>query len=311
MTVLNQIDAVEYVDISRVNREQIDELFQPGGHASIEICELFQMLADHGFLFRGLFQDTLGYDICRGFFCNDDLCETVADLLQGLADEAESRIIEDLLLYAADHAEPGLGTHLGHGLKESQIQDDLPLVAGSQIGQELVNDDEIALLGVFLLELCHGLLDNPGVIADAVQVRNFIVDASGRKVVLNFAHDDFAQRHGQTVHFQTQHFKLAGNDLHIGGKLFILEIIKVLRIGADRSDHGHQVRFTGTEVADHHDGLVIDNIFHLQLVNHGRLHGFCHRVRHDICADRVTGSFLLGCLKKLNGRFNGFETDQF
>ena len=214
-------------------------------------------------------------------------------------------------MHAADHAEPGLGTHLGHGLKESQIQDDLPLVAGSQIGQELVDDDEISLLGVFLLELCHGLLDNPGVIADAVQVWNFIVDASGRKVIFDLAHDDFPQWHGQAVHFQAQNFKLAGDDLHIRGKLFVLEIIKVFRIGADRSNHGHKVRFTGTEVADHHDGFVIDDILHLQLVNHRSFHGFRHGIRHDIRADRITGSLLLDCLKKLNGRFNGFETDQF
>ena len=81
VAVLYQINFVKYINVRRVNREQIHELLQSGRHAGVKAAELFEVLADHRLLLWCLLQNTLGHNIGSSFLCDDELCKTVTDVL--------------------------------------------------------------------------------------------------------------------------------------------------------------------------------------------------------------------------------------
>ena len=105
MTVLNQIEFVKNINVRRMNREQIYELIQAGGHACIETAELFQMIANQCFLLRRLLQNTLGNDIGSCFLRDNHLRETVTDMLERISNKTEFRIVKNLLLHTEHHAQ--------------------------------------------------------------------------------------------------------------------------------------------------------------------------------------------------------------
>ena len=70
------------------------------------------MLTDKCLLLRRFFQNALGHNVRGGFFCNNNLGETVGDMFQRIGHKAELRIVKNFLLYAKNDAEFRLGTHL-------------------------------------------------------------------------------------------------------------------------------------------------------------------------------------------------------
>ena len=112
MTVFNQVQFVENIYVRRMNREQINELFQTRGHASIKPTELFQMVANQSFLLRRFLEDTLRNNIGSRFFRDNHLRKTVTDMLECISDKAKARIVENLLLHTKHDTQRGLGTHL-------------------------------------------------------------------------------------------------------------------------------------------------------------------------------------------------------
>ena len=99
VTVLYQINFIKHINVRRVNREQVHEFLQPGRHTGIKAAELFEVLANHSLLLRCLFQNTLGHNIRSCFLCNNELSETVTNVFQSVGNEAETRIVENLLLH--------------------------------------------------------------------------------------------------------------------------------------------------------------------------------------------------------------------
>ena len=99
VAVLYQINFIKYINVRRMNREQVHEFLQTGRHTGIKAAELFEVLADHCFLLRCLLQNTLRHNIRSCFLCNNELGETVTNMLQSIGNKAEARIVEDLLLH--------------------------------------------------------------------------------------------------------------------------------------------------------------------------------------------------------------------
>ena len=124
------------------------------------------MIADQCLLLRILLQDSLRDDVLRIFLCDFHLRETVADVLQRFRHEAEFRIVEDLLLNAENDAEIALGAHLSERTQHFQVENQLALVSGCQVGKELINNNQIPLVRVFGIEGFHHLTNDFLVVAD-------------------------------------------------------------------------------------------------------------------------------------------------
>ena len=282
MAVLNQVQLVENINVRRMDREQIHELFQTGGHACIETTELLQVIADQCFLLRRFFQDTLGNDIGSCFLRDDHLREAVTDVLERISNKAEFRVVENLLLHTEHHAQRRLRTHLAQGAEEFQIKNDLEFITGGQVGQELIHDDEISLVRILLGEGNHHVLDDSFDALNALVARHFKVDAAFFKIVLHIAHDDIIERHYYAANLNAQNFKLASNRLNLLGKLFVLEIMDIIHIGRNSGENAHQVRFTGTIVTDNQHALVVYHFVHLKLIQHRSLQALCHGIGHNV-----------------------------
>ena len=267
VTVFYQINFIEYINVRRMNREQVHELLQSGRHAGIEAAEFFEVLVDHGLLLRCLLQNTLGHNIRSCLLSNNELSKTVTNMLQCIGYEAETRIVKNLLLHTEYNTQFGFGTHFTERTEEFKVKDDFSLVTRRQVRQELVDDNQIALVRVFFGEGHHHILNNGLQALYAVVVRNFKINATVIKVILNIAHDDIIQRHNDAADFNTQNFKLACDRLHLFCKLLILQILQVISVCCDSGDNRHQVRFTGTIVTDNQHTFIVYYFVHLQLVN--------------------------------------------
>ena len=234
------------------------------------------MFADQCFLLRCLFQDTLGNNVGGGFLCNDQLREAVADVLQCICHETEARIIENLLLHTEDHAELGLGAHFTERPEEFKVKNNLPLISGRQVRQELIDYDQIALVRILFGEGHHHILDYRLEALYAAVFGCLKSNAATVKIVLNIAHDDIIERHHDTADFNTEHFKLSGNRLYLLLELLVLKILNISSICGHSRDHRHKVRFTGTIVTDNKHTFIIDDLIHLELINHRCLQRISH-----------------------------------
>ena len=311
MSVLNQIQLVKHIDVRRVNREQVNELIQLGGHAFVQAAELFKVSANHRFLLGRLFQNTLRHNESSIFTLDADLGETVTNMHQRIGHEAEFGVVENLLLYAEHNAQVGFGTHFAQRSHELQIENDLAVAARCEIGQEFVDNDEVTLIGILFVERHHHVFNQFLVIADGGKIGDIVVDSTRVKVLLNETEQDFTQGHGNAADLNTQDFKFACDRLHCFCEFFVLQILQVGCVICDCGDDGHKVRFTGTVVTDNQYAFVIDDLIHLQLVNDRCLQVLCHRIGHDIGLYESCG--LCCCpvgFLQLNSRFNRTKADQ-
>ena len=221
------------------------------------------MLADERLLLSRLLQDALRDDVRRGLLGDDDLREAVAHAPQRLGDEAEARVVEDLLLNAEDDAHAALRAHFAECAEELQVEHDLPLVARAQIREELVHNNEIATVAVLGGERLHDVADELLVVHHRREVRHLEVDATTVEVVLNVAAENVAQRHGHAADLHAQHFELARDGLYRLCEALVLQVRKVRIVVRHGGDDRHQVRLTGSVVAHHEDALVVDDLIHL------------------------------------------------
>ena len=267
------------------------------------------MIANQCFLLRRLLQNTLRNNIGSCFLRDDHLRETVTDVLERIGNKAKFRVVENLLLHTEHHAQRGLGAHLAQSAEELQIENDLAFITRGQVGQELIHDDEISLVRILLREGDHHVLDDSLNALDALIVRHFKVDAALFKIVLHIAHDDIIERHHYAADLNAQNFKLAGNRLNLLSKLFVLEILDIIRIGRNSGENTHQVRFTGTIVTDNQHALVIYHFVHLKLVEHGSLQALCHGIGHNICLYVFARLVLIFSRNKLDDILYRMERD--
>ena len=199
------------------------------------------MLANQSLLLRRFLQDTLRYNIRCCLFGDDNLRKTIRHMFQCIRHKAESRIIKNLLLYTKNYAQFALGAHLAKCAEKFKVENNLPLVTGSQIAQELIHNNQISLVRILCREGHHHITNQLFIIADCIKIRHFKINSSCCKIVFNEAKQNFTQRHCYAADFNAKYFKLACDALHLFCKVFILKILKVIRILGNRRNHAHQV----------------------------------------------------------------------
>ena len=151
------------------------------------------MLANQSLLLRRFLQDTLRHNIRCCLFGDDDLRKTIRHMFQCVRHKAESRIIKNLLLHTKNHAQFTLGAHLAKCAEKFKVKDDLPLVTGSQIAQELIHNNQISLVRILCRESHHHITNQLFIIADRIKIRHFKINSSCRKIVFNEAKQNFTQ----------------------------------------------------------------------------------------------------------------------
>lgn len=137
----------------------------------VERREPPQVVGDAGELLVGLPQQPFGYhegDVLAG---DAHLLEAVTHSAQLLGHEREARAVKQRFLESSDEAEGGQGRNLAELTQEAEVQDQLLLTAGAQVVQQLVHDEQDAVVRVALVEGGHGLDDRVLVVGELARRR--------------------------------------------------------------------------------------------------------------------------------------------
>jgi len=135
--------------------KETNELFELLGHRAIERRELLKMVPDLGLLFVRLLQQPLRDDIGHVLTDDPSLLEPVLDPHQAGGDELELRVVEQALLQTGDEPEPDQLADLADLPEEAEVKDQVTLLAGLQVVEQLIHDEQETVVGVLLAELGH------------------------------------------------------------------------------------------------------------------------------------------------------------
>ena len=130
-----------------MHREEADELVHALVHVAVEFGEGRQVLADLGLLLAGLLEQTLGHhelDVLAG---DENLLEAVLHPADAVGHEGKARAVEDGFLDTGDEAEAQVLADLADLAQEVQVEDQLLVLAGAQVIEQLVHHQEQAVVG--------------------------------------------------------------------------------------------------------------------------------------------------------------------
>ena len=241
LALLHRRDALEGVDVVGMNRKEADELVHPLVHVAVELGERCEVFADLGLLLTGLLEQTLGDDELHVLAGDEDLFEAVLDPANAVGHEGETGAVEDGLLHACHEAEAQVLADLAHLTEEVEVEDQLLVLTGTEIVQQLIHDQEQAMVRIGLVERGHHLLEGPLVVGDLAGIREGVGHAHGGQVLLQLADEDVPQRHGGGPDLGADHLELAGDCSCCLCHLCVSQGGKQVRVLGDAGDHRHQV----------------------------------------------------------------------
>ena len=243
--------------------------------------ELLEVLANTTLLLRSLAEEPLLDHEGYVFAYDAELLETGLHPPKALGRELKGRVVEERLLHASHEAEAQVLAHLTHLAKEAEVAHEIDVLATAQVVQDLVDDEEEALVRMDLVEGLH----------HADELRLVLGDAVGRLELELYPHlgqpsfqalaEDVPQAHLDGTDLHPDYLELARN---LAGSLHDTGVREVTGQGASLChcrDHGHQVGLTRAVVADDQQRLVVDGAGELQL---GEDQG-CEQVRHPLGHD--------------------------
>jgi len=310
VTLLNHVDALKGLDVGRVDGEEPGKLVQTLGHAAVKGRELAQVLGDAGHLLVGLAEQPVGDDVGDVLAGDAHLLEAVAHPAQLLGDEGKAGAVEERLLQATEEAEGRQRCHLAQLAQEAQVEDELALLARAQVVEQLVDDEEDAVVGVALLE--GGDRGDDGILV----VRHLVGrrEREGRPPVLErdlqFPEQDVAQAAGHATDLGPGDFEAAGD--RAGGlpHLGVVQVEDEIRVFGSGGNDRHQVGLARAIVADDEDALVVARGQELELGDDdvGELVG--HAVGDDVGLDQAASGVLPVGVAELDDGLDGIELDQ-
>jgi len=98
--------------------------------------------------------------------------------------EGETGAVEDGLLHTRHEAEAQVTTRFAHLTEKAEVEDQLLVLAATQIVQELIHDQEQTMVGIHLVKRGHHLLEGPLVAHDLAGIREGVGHAHGGQVLL-------------------------------------------------------------------------------------------------------------------------------
>ena len=189
-------DALEGVDVIGMHREEPDELV----HALIEPAVVFgkghQVVSDLGLLLGGLLEQTLGHDEFHVAAGNEDLLEAVLHPADAVGDKGEAWAVENGFLDTGHEAEAQIFADLADLAEKVQVEDQLLILAGTQVVEQLVDHQQQAVFGEHLAELGHHVFEGPFVAGDGARLGEHILHTEFFEMLFQFGHQDVAQGHG-------------------------------------------------------------------------------------------------------------------
>ena len=140
-----------------------------------------------------------------------DLREALVDAPHAVGDVLEAHAVEDGFLHAGDEAELQMFGDFADLTQDGQVLHQFVVATGLQVFQELIDNQQHALVREFLRERGHHLLEGVLVVELLVGGREGVVDADLFEETLKLQGDDLAQRHLQTAHLDAQHLEAASD----------------------------------------------------------------------------------------------------
>jgi hypothetical protein len=101
-------------------------------------------------LIGSLLEQPLGHHEAHVLAGEQDLGEAVLDAPQAVGDVLEAAAVEDRLLHAGDEAEAQVFADLADLAQEGEVQHQRVVLAGAQVVEELVDDEQDAVVRVDL-----------------------------------------------------------------------------------------------------------------------------------------------------------------
>ncbi|OQB26167.1 MAG: hypothetical protein BWY11_00044 [Firmicutes bacterium ADurb.Bin182] len=177
----------------------------------IERAERRQILAYHGSLFRRLVKDALLDNVGDIFGTDERLLIAVFHLEQRVGHVMEGRVFKQDLLNAADEAQVGGLDDFAQLTHEADVLHQLVVLASFQVVEQLVHDNEIALIAVLPGKCRHHRHERVFVICDVPDIGELIGDAAASQILFNIACDNCTKRRFGAAYLNAQHFKLTGD----------------------------------------------------------------------------------------------------
>jgi hypothetical protein len=137
--------------------------------------------------------------------------KALVDAAHAVGHMLEAHAVEDGFLHAGHEAELQVLGHFADLAQDGQVAHQLVVAAGLQVFQELVDDQQHALVREFLAERGHHLLERLLVVQLLVRCREGVADAELFQEAFELLRDDLAQRHFQAAHLDAQHLEAAGD----------------------------------------------------------------------------------------------------
>ena len=303
-------DPLEGVDVIGMHREEPDKLV----HALIEPAVVFgkrhQVVADLGLLLGGLLEQALGHDEFHVAAGDKDLLEAVLHPADAVGDKSEARAVENGFLDTGHEAEAQVLADLADLAEEVEVEDQLLVLAGAQVVEQLVDHQQQAVLREHLAELGHHVFEGPLVAGDGPRLGEHILHTEFFEMLFQFGHQDVAQGHGGGSDFGTDNLETSGDLRGCVADTIVLQPFQQGGICGKAGDHRHQVRLTGAVVTDDQQAFVVDRLVELHLRNDKLGEPFGHFLGNDIGVHEGVCGARFVRVTQLNDRLNRVELDK-
>jgi hypothetical protein len=255
--LLGEDKPLERADVVGMHGKKAHVLVHALVHGAVELGERGETGADLGLLVGRLLEQALGHHEAHVLARQQHLGEPVLHPAQAVCHVLEPAGVEDGLLDACHEAEAQMLGDLADLAQEGEIEDQVVVVAGAKVVEQLVDNQQHAVAGMHLREGGHHVLEGCLVVHDPVGGRKRVADAMLCQEYLQLLGADVAQRHLRRD-LDAVHLELARD---CRGSLRNLGMAQHRRIGSvlgHQRQHRHQVRLAGAVVADDQDALVVD-----------------------------------------------------
>ena len=226
------------------------------------------MFPNLGPLLVGLGQQPLGDDV--GHVLPDDakLLEAILHPAQALGDELELRVVEQALLQARNEAEADQLADFAHLPQEAEVEDQIVLLAGPEIVEQFVHDQEQPVVGVLLVELRHHVRQVVLVAVHLVVGGKAEGQPFARHEVFEPAADDVAQTLFRGGDFQANDLELPGDRLRRLRHVLVLDDLRHVGMFGQPGNEREQMALACAVVADDQNALVVGGRLELQIGDH-------------------------------------------
>ena len=144
----------------------------------------------------GLLEQALGYDEFHVTAGNEDLLKAVLHTADAVCNKSEAWAVEYGFLNTSHEAKAQVLTDLADLAKEVEIENQLLVLAGAQVVEQLVDHQQQAVLGEDLAEFGHHVFEGSFVAGDGPGFGEHILHTEFFEMLFQFGHQDVTQGHG-------------------------------------------------------------------------------------------------------------------